>query len=389
MSLGLFFGTWAVIAADIEDALGLGHGAFGALLAVALVGTVTTSMFTGGLVERFGTGVVLGWGAVAFAVAAAAVGLGGGAPVTLAIATVCRVLLQRGGRRRHERRRRRLAGRASRASWSASTRCSTAARPPARPPAALVSHATDEWRLAFVAPGRWAWWSRRSPAASGTCRRRLRASTTACCTRMRVVRREHLVGPGRRVRLLGDRRGRHRHLGRARAARPARGEPGRGRRRLRARPGAWPPRRGRCSARRRVASARRRGIALGSGIAAFGLVLIGVAPAVGAAVGLALAATGISVCWPMLLAYASQGREHAGRHRERRDRHRLHRLRDRPRGDRHRRRGGRACGPSVLVLAVIAAGVAIAPAAGHPAAVAGWLTGDRRTGRRCATRSPG
>ena len=62
MSLGLFFGTWAVIAADIEDALGLGHGGFGALLAVALVGTVTTSTLTGALVERFGTGAVLGLG---------------------------------------------------------------------------------------------------------------------------------------------------------------------------------------------------------------------------------------------------------------------------------------------------------------------------------------
>ena len=51
-----------------------------------------------------------------------------------------------------------------------------------------------------------------------------------------------------------------------------------------------------------------RGIAVGSGLAAFGLVLIGVAPAVGAAVGLTLAATGVSVCWPMLLAYVPQGR---------------------------------------------------------------------------------
>ena len=89
VALGLFFGTWAVTAADAEDALGIGHGAFGALLAVALVGTVTTSTLLGALVERFGTGVVLAWGAVAFAVAAAAVGLGGGAPVPLAIATVC------------------------------------------------------------------------------------------------------------------------------------------------------------------------------------------------------------------------------------------------------------------------------------------------------------
>ncbi len=52
-----------------------------------------------------------------------------------------------------------------------------------------------------------------------------------------------------------------------------------------------------------------RGIGVGSGLAAAGLVLVGVAPAPAAAVGLALAATGVSVCWPMLLAYASQGRE--------------------------------------------------------------------------------
>ena len=55
-----------------------------------------------------------------------------------------------------------------------------------------------------------------------------------------------------------------------------------------------------------------RGIAVGSGLAAFGLVLIGVAPAVGARVGLTLAATGVSVCWPMLLAYAAGPRRPAG-----------------------------------------------------------------------------
>ena len=89
--------------------------------------------------------------------------------------------------------------------------------------------------------------------------------------------------------------------------------------------------------------------------------LVGVAPAVGAAVGLALAATGVSVCWPMLLAYASQGRE-------------------RPAGivSGVTATGyiGFVVGPAVigtvaevfglraavLVLAVIAAGVAIAPA---------------------------
>ena len=104
-----------------------------------------------------------------------------------------------------------------------------------------------------------------------------------------------------------------------------------------------------------------RGIAVGSGLAAVGLVLVGVAPAAGAAVGLALAATGVSVCWPMLLAYASQGRE-------------------RPAGivSGVTATGyiGFVVGPAVigtvaelfglrvavLVLAVVAAGVAIAPA---------------------------
>jgi MFS family permease len=103
-----------------------------------------------------------------------------------------------------------------------------------------------------------------------------------------------------------------------------------------------------------------RGIALGSGLAAVGLVLIGVAPAAGAALGLALAATGISVCWPMLLAYAAQGREHAAGIVS---------------GVTATGYIGFVIGPvvigtvaevvglraSVLVLAVIAAGVAVAP----------------------------
>ena len=163
VSLGLFFGTWAVTAADTEDALGLGHGAFGALLAVALVGTVTTSTLTGALVERFGTGAVLGWGAAAFAVATAAIGLGGGAAGPPRHRHGVRVLLQRGGRRRDERGRRGLPGRGAGSAGLRGHGREHAAQPrarkplhfsiPRRPDASLQNQGlgnppmTLEWRL--------------------------------------------------------------------------------------------------------------------------------------------------------------------------------------------------------------------------------------------------
>ena len=358
VSLGLFFGTWAVTAADTEDALGLGHGAFGALLAVALVGTVTTSTLTGALVERFGTGAALAWGAAAFAGATAAVGLGGGAAVPLAVATVCvyscsgvvdvamnvaaaASLAEEPGQlvRFH-------------ALFNGGATVGAAA-------AALVSHATDEWRLAFVVP------ALGMLVAAIACRVGGVPSAPpgehhGLLHSLRVVRREGLVAlavvfacsaiveggidtwgvlvlrdqlgvslaAGATAYVLGQ--------GVATASRALLGP-------VAGRFGAAP------------------GIAVGSGIAAFGLVLIGVAPAVGAAVGLALAATGVSVCWPMLLAYASQGRS-------------------RPAGvvSGVTATGyiGFVVGPvvigtvaeasglriAVIVLAVIAAGVAIAPA---------------------------
>ena len=150
------------------------------------------------------------------------------------------------------------------------------------------------------------------------------------------------------------------------------------------RPGGGPPRRG----PRHRGGQRPRLVRAGA---------VGVAPAVGAAIGLALAATGVSVCWPMLLAYASQGRE-------------------RPAGivSGVTATGyiGFVVGPvvigtiaeliglraAVLVLAVIAAGVAIAPARVTPSrgALASGITywtaaRDSSTGvmsssitRRCA-----
>ena len=56
---GLFWGTWAVAAADIEQALELSHGRLGLLLSVALAGAAVTNAAGGALAERRGAGAVL------------------------------------------------------------------------------------------------------------------------------------------------------------------------------------------------------------------------------------------------------------------------------------------------------------------------------------------
>ena len=358
VALGLFFGTWAVVAADVEDALGLGHGAFGALLAVALIGTVTTSTLTGALVERWGSGAVLAWGCFGFATATAAVGIGGGGPIPLGIATVCvyscsgvvdvamnvaaaAVLAEQPGHlvRFH-------------ALFNGGATAGAAA-------AALVTHATDQWRLAFVLP------ALAMVAGGVVCRVAGVPSAPpgehhGLLHSFRVVRREGLVALAVvfacsavveggidtwGVLVLRD------QLGVSLAAGAAAYVLGQAV--ATASRALLGPVAGRFGAAR--------GIGVGSGLAAAGLVLVGLAPSVGAAIGLALAATGVSVCWPMLLAYASQGRE-------------------RPAGvvSGVTATGyiGFVIGPAVigavaeliglrsavLVLAVVAAGVAIAPA---------------------------
>jgi MFS family permease len=56
-----------------------------------------------------------------------------------------------------------------------------------------------------------------------------------------------------------------------------------------------------------------RGVALGAGAAAFGIVVLAVAdPAVVAGAGLVIAAGGISMCWPLLLSLVAAGRERPG-----------------------------------------------------------------------------
>jgi MFS family permease len=73
---GAFWGAWAVAAIDIERSLGLSTGGFGLLLSVSLVGSAVANAIGGSLCERFGTERVLGsalasWSAVLFLGAAA------------------------------------------------------------------------------------------------------------------------------------------------------------------------------------------------------------------------------------------------------------------------------------------------------------------------------
>ncbi len=57
---GIFWGSWAVAAVDVERALHLSTGGFGALLSLALAGAASANAVGGTLCERFGTGTVLG-----------------------------------------------------------------------------------------------------------------------------------------------------------------------------------------------------------------------------------------------------------------------------------------------------------------------------------------
>src|SRR5215216_6233837 len=100
---GVFWGTWAVAAADVEDALGLSHGGFGLLLSVALAAAVASNAVGGALAERRGTGPVLtaslaAWGILLIVAAAChpaaafaallvvAMGLGGVVDVVMNVA---------------------------------------------------------------------------------------------------------------------------------------------------------------------------------------------------------------------------------------------------------------------------------------------------------------
>ena len=65
---GVFWGGWAVAAIDIEHELGLTTGGFGLLLSVSLAGSVVANAVGGGLCQRFGTSRVLGLALASWAV---------------------------------------------------------------------------------------------------------------------------------------------------------------------------------------------------------------------------------------------------------------------------------------------------------------------------------
>jgi MFS family permease len=60
LTFGFFWGAWAVSAIDIERDLGLSIGGFGLLLSVGLAGSAMANAIGGGLCERFGTSRILG-----------------------------------------------------------------------------------------------------------------------------------------------------------------------------------------------------------------------------------------------------------------------------------------------------------------------------------------
>jgi MFS family permease len=64
---GVFWGGWAVAAADIEHALGLSTGGFGLLISLGLLGGASANFVGGSLCERFGTSKVLGASLVTWA----------------------------------------------------------------------------------------------------------------------------------------------------------------------------------------------------------------------------------------------------------------------------------------------------------------------------------
>jgi len=306
VALGSFLGTWAVVAADVEHALGASHGAFGLLLAVAVLGSAGVGAITGTLVERWGVAPVLTAGSAWFAAMVALLALAGGSRSTVLIAglviavfsstglidvamnvAATAVLVDEPGRlvRFH------AFYNLGAASGAAIT--------------ALVVHLTHEWRAALVVPAvviavstvvvsR----SHVPVGESGEHQGMLHA--------MRTVRSEGLIllgfvfalsamveggidtwgvlalrdllAVGIVVGALAQAIGQGvAALGRATLG-PAAGSLG-----------------------------TVRGVAIGAGLAAGGLVLLAVAPAPLAVAGLVLAAAGVAVCWPMLLAHASQG----------------------------------------------------------------------------------
>src|SRR5580658_2085068 len=85
VAFGIFWGTWAVAATNIERSLHLSAGGLGLLLSASIGAGGVAAAASGGLAERWGTArflsrTLVGWGLVSLAAA----GVGGGTPFVIA-----------------------------------------------------------------------------------------------------------------------------------------------------------------------------------------------------------------------------------------------------------------------------------------------------------------
>lgn len=305
MGFGAFFGAWAVVVADVERALHLSHAGFGLLLAVALAGSAAVNSVAGPLAERWGTSTMLArslaaWSAAVALVAAArtpwllapacavVLGVGGAVDVAMNVAASAAFADQPG---RLVRFHARFNGGAVLGAGSA----------------ALLAGVGLSWRWLFVAVavvglGIGAWCARADlPAGeAGAAHGPLHALRTLRAERLVLLAVVFACGAMVEggidtwgVLVLRERLGTTVLVG---AGAYLAGQAVATTARLVLGPAAG-------------ALGAVRGLAIGGSLAATGLLLVALAPAWGAAAGLTVAAAGISLCWPLLIARASAGQE--------------------------------------------------------------------------------
>jgi MFS family permease len=305
VGFGMFLGVWAVVVVDLERALHLGHGGFGLLLAVSLAGSAAVNGVSGPLAERWGTSRMLArsltvWSCCVVLLALArppwllggacalALGVGGAVDVAMNVAASAAFVDEPGRLVRFHAR------------FNAGAVIGAGS-------AALVLNAGLSWRWLFgvvavlgLLIGAWCGRATLPAGEAGDAHGPLHA--------LRTIRSEHLVflalvfACGAMVEggidtwgvlVLRQRLGTTVLVG---AGAYVTGQAVATAARITLGPAAG-------------ALGAVRGLAVGGGLAAAGLVLVALAPAWGAAAGLAVAAAGISVCWPLLLSRASTGQE--------------------------------------------------------------------------------
>lgn len=306
---GFFWGTWAVAAADVERALGLSHGGFGLLLSAALFVGAASNAVGGMLAERRGTarmlasalaiwGVLLPVGALAKrpifigVVVVGIVAAAGLIDVVMNVAATAALADRPGALVRFH------------GLFNVGAALGAATM-------GVLLSGGHSWRPAWVAVGAAAW-----VVAAISARAQLPASgegqRPSLTGAFALLRREHLVLIAAAFAVSAMVEGGielwgvlylRLHLPRgltvgATSAAVAYGVGATTRIVL----GPLAGRRGPTS-----------GVAAGAAAAAAGIVLLALAPGTWIpAMGLVLAAAGMSMCWPMLLAYAAAGKERPG-----------------------------------------------------------------------------